>query len=77
MFEPLTREQVKEIGQKNGLKGRKLQDFTEYTMKREFNLSGTEGYITEWAERFDRDIEFVKSDFMGQGLLKQINPNKY
>jgi len=70
-----TFDEVRQLGYDIGLREEQLSMFVQYMMRRGFNNSHT-SYVEEWAHRFFRKDEFVRSDGDGQRILKELSENK-
>lgn len=72
------------LAEKHNLSPEERKDFIVYTrirfmpdVKAEAKYAVTTGYIDEWAGRFQRGVEYDRSDLSGMRLLRKINPAKY
>jgi len=65
-----------EVGHLVGLRGRNLLRFVEYMKIRWSDTEESKcyyGYAFEWAERFDKGVEYESSDLEGKSILINID----
>lgn len=69
-------ETYRQVGKEHGLTGKILDTFVEYMNGRwedSENSKVASGYAGEWAERFKRGDEYLRSDLEGRKLLDRIH----
>jgi len=76
MFRQDTNTMLDKAGKKYYLSGREMSDFKNFFKKR-FPKNSDPSYMSEWADRFSRSVEWRLADGESKRVLLSVNPVKY